>query len=142
MSYVSETRLTVRYAETDMMGIVHHSRYYPWFEVARTEFIKKSGMSYSQMERDGILLPLTETGAKYIRGLKYEDEVLIKCRMTKLSAARCEFEYEVFRLPDMCLCATGRTAHGFVDGSFVPMNLKKKHPKTWEKLTALLYTGE
>ncbi|MBQ6558755.1 MAG: thioesterase family protein, partial [Clostridia bacterium] len=68
MSYTSETFLTVRYAETDMMGIVHHSRYYPWFEVARTEFIKKTGLTYTEMEQMGILLPLTETGAKYHLG--------------------------------------------------------------------------
>ena len=70
MSYKSETFLTVRYAETDMMGIVHHSRYYPWFEQARTDFIKKSGITYTQMEQAGVLLPLAETHCKYIAGLK------------------------------------------------------------------------
>ena len=70
MAFVSETHLTVRYAETDMMGIVHHSRYYPWFEVARTDFIKKIGMSYTEMEKMGIMLPLTETAAKYYYGFK------------------------------------------------------------------------
>ena len=139
MSFVNETRLTVRYAETDMMGIVHHSRYYPWFEVARTEFIKNSGMSYSEMERNGILLPLTETGAKYHGGLRYEDEVLIKCKLVKLSVARCEFEYEVYKLPEMNLMTTGRTAHGFVNSEFVPINLNKIHPELWEKLSALVY---
>ncbi len=138
MSFVSETYLTVRYAETDMMGIVHHSRYYPWFEVARTEFIKKSGMSYTEMENMGVLLPLTETGAKYYLGLKYEDEVLIKCRMVKLSVARCEFKYEVYKLPEMQLMTEGRTAHGFVNRDFAPINLKKQHPDIWEKLSALL----
>ena len=57
MSYTSETRLVVRYAETDMMGIVHHSRYYPWFEQARTDFVKKIGYSYSELEKMGFLLP-------------------------------------------------------------------------------------
>ena len=71
MAYKSKTYLTVRYAETDMMGIVHHSRYYPWFEQARTDFIKETGMSYSQMEKMGILLPLVETGARYLNGLTY-----------------------------------------------------------------------
>ena len=88
MAYVSKTYLTVRYAETDMMGIVHHSRYYPWFEVARTDFIKKTGMRYSDMEKMGIMIPLTKTGAKYIYGLKYEDEVVVTCRMSKLTVAR------------------------------------------------------
>lgn len=139
MSFVSETHLTVRYAETDMMGIVHHSRYYPWFEVARTEFIKNSGMSYSEMEKNGILLPLTETGAKYHSGLRYEDEVVIRCRLVKLSVARCEFEYEVYKLPEMRLTTTGRTAHGFVNSELAPINLKKQNKELWDKLCGLLY---
>ncbi len=138
MSYESKTYLTVRYAETDMMGIVHHSRYYPWFEMARTDFIKKSGITYTEMEKMGVLLPLTETGAKYIYGLKYEDEVMVTCKLTKLSVARCEFGYEVYKLPEMKLMSTGRTAHGFVNREFVPINLKKQYPKLWEKLSELL----
>ena len=138
MSYTSKTYLTVRYAETDMMGIVHHSRYYPWFEVARTDFIKKTGVTYSQMEREGILLPLTETGAKYIYGLRYEDEVMVTCRLSKLTVARCEFEYEVYRLPDKTLMSQGITKHGFVDKTLRPINLKKAHPDLWEKLEKLL----
>lgn len=139
MSFVSKSYLTVRYAETDMMGIVHHSRYYPWFEVARTDFIKKSGISYTEMENMGILLPLTETGAKYYYGLKYEDEVEIECRLTKLTVARCEFTYEVYKLPERKLMTTGRTAHGFVNREFMPINFKKSHPDVWEKLSELVY---
>lgn len=139
MSFISKTYLTVRYAETDMMGIVHHSRYYPWFEVARTEFIKASGISYTEMENMGVLLPLTETGAKYLYGLKYEDEVLITCKLTKLTVARCEFNYEVYKLPEMKLMSTGKTGHGFVNREFAPINLKKSHPELWEKLSGLVY---
>lgn len=142
MSYESETRLTVRYAETDMMGIVHHSRYYPWFEMARTDFIKKSGMTYSEMEKMGVLLPLTETAAKYYGGLRYEDEAVVRCRMTKLTVARCEFGYEVYKLPEMKLMTTGKTGHGFVNRDFVPINLKKAYPDLWEKLSSLVYKEE
>ncbi len=139
MSYVSETRLTVRYAETDMMGIVHHSRYYPWFEAARTDFIKAIGMSYTEMEKMGILLPLTETGAKYYYGLKYEDVALVRCKLTRLTVARCEFKYEVYKLPEMRLMTEGRTSHGFVNRGFEAINLKKRYPEIWEKLNALVY---
>ena len=122
MAFVSETHLTVRYAETDMMGIVHHSRYYPWFEVARTDFIKKIGMSYTEMEKMGIMLPLTETAAKYYYGLKYEDE----------------FTYEVYKLPEKKLMTVGKTGHGFVNREFVPVNLKKLYPEIWNKMHDLL----
>lgn len=135
---ITETYLTVRYAETDMMGIVHHSRYYPWFEVARTEFIKKSGISYTQMENMGILLPLTQTGCDYLHGLRYEDEVVIKCRLSQLSIARCRFDYEVYKLPEMKLMSRGHTCHGFVSKEFKPINLKKAFPEIWELFGSLM----
>ncbi len=136
--YKSETRLTVRYAETDMMGIVHHSRYYPWFEMARTDWIKKAGISYSEMERMGILLPLTETQCKYIYGLRYEDEVLVTCSVSRLTIARVEFQYEVYRLPDMKKVSEGATKHGFTDKELRPINLKKTFPKIWDSLSELV----
>lgn len=138
MAFVSETHLTVRYAETDMMGIVHHSRYYPWFEVARTDFIKKIGMSYTEMEKMGIMLPLTETAAKYYYGLKYEDEVLVTCKMTKLTVARCEFTYEVYKLPEKKLMTVGKTVTALLNREFVPVNLKKLYPEIWNKMHDLL----
>ena len=137
MPYISETYLTVRYAETDMMGIVHHSRYYPWFEQARTDWIKKTGITYSAMEQMGIMLPLTETHCRYHYGLKYEDEVFVTCRAEKLTVARIEFSYEVYKLPERKLMSEGRTQHGFADSDFRPINLKKKFPEVWERLTEL-----
>ncbi len=138
MGYISETKLVVRYAETDMMGIVHHSRYYPWFEVARTDFIKHSGLTYSQMEQMGVLMPLVETGAKYIHGLTYEDEIIVRAYLTELGVAKCSFGYDVIKLPEEKLMATGKTVHGFVDKEFKPMNLKKKFPEVFEALSKLL----
>lgn len=137
MSYKSETFLTVRYAETDMMGIVHHSRYYPWFEQARTDFIKKSGYTYTRMEQEGVLLPLAETQCRYLSGLKYEDEVLVTCEIERLSVARIDFKYEVYKLPERQLMSEGRTKHGFVDPDFKVINLKKTHPEMWERLRSL-----
>ena len=138
MSYISETKLTVRYSETDMMGIVHHSRYYPWFEIARGEFIKEIGLSYGDMEKMGILLPLTETYCKYIQGLTYEDEIIITCRIEKLSVARVSFLYEVIRKKDMVKVSEGRTVHGFVDRNMRPINMKKDYSELWDKMASLV----
>lgn len=138
MTYISETELTVRYAETDMMGIVHHSRYYPWFEIARGEFIKKIGLTYSEMENMGILLPLTETHCKYIQGLTYEDEVIVTCRIEKLSVARISFLYEVIRKKDMKKVSEGKTVHGFVDKNMRPINMKKDYSDLWDKMAELM----
>lgn len=138
MAYTSETYLAVRYAETDMMGIVHHSRYYPWFEQARTDFVKKTGYTYSAMEKMGILLPLSETHCKYIGGMRYEDEAVITCRIEKLTVARIEFSYEVLKKPEMQIMAKGSTVHGFTGTDLKPMNLKKAFPEVWEKLNELV----
>lgn len=90
------------------------------------------------MEKMGIMLPLTETSAKYYYGLKYEDEVLVTCKMTKLTVARCEFTYEVYKLPEKKLMTVGKTGHGFVNCEFVPINLKKLYPEIWNKMHDLL----
>ena len=132
------TVLEVRYAETDMMGIMHHSRYYPWFEVARTEFIKQVGMTYSEMEKMGVMIPLTETEAKYISGLKYEERAEVSCTLFELSAARCGFKYTVKRLSDGKITTTGITRHGFVDSEFKAINLKKKFPELYSRFEGLL----
>jgi acyl-CoA thioester hydrolase len=58
--YINETKIKVRYVETDQMGVVHHSKYYPWFEVARGEYITRMGMTYKQMEEEGIMMPVLE----------------------------------------------------------------------------------
>ena len=79
-------------------------------------------------------MPVTETHAKYIGGLEYEDEVEVTCKLTELSIARCKFEYEVYRRSDNKLMNVGYTKHGFVDETFSPVNLKKKNEELWQLL--------
>lgn len=134
----SITKLTVRYSETDKMGIVHHSRYYPWFEIARADFIKQIGISYDQMEKAGIMMPLTETGAKYKEGARYDEEVEVYCRLTSAGVVRCTFEYEVKRVSDGKTLTTGKTSHAFCDTSMKPINLKKKYPEYYEKIIGMV----
>lgn len=138
MDKFTKTHIRVRYAETDMMGIVHHSRYYPWFEAARSDFIRSAGVSYRDMEKAGILMPLTETHAHYYAGLTYEDEAVIICRLCEMGVAKCRFEYEVYRASDNKLMTTGYTRHGFVNRNFEPVNLKKADSKMWELLRGLV----
>jgi acyl-CoA thioester hydrolase len=134
MEKENRTAIKVRYSETDRMGIVHHSRYFPWFEVGRSEFIAAAGMTYSQVEEAGLLFPLIESGAKYIEGAVYEDDLIIRTVLAGLGKVRCRFEYEVIRVRDQKTIATGFTEHAFVDASFHPVNAKKKFPKIWSIL--------
>lgn len=135
--YISETKITVRYAETDQMGIVHHSNYLIWFEAGRTDFIKGSNISYTEMEQKGILIPLAESNCKYIIGAKYEDELIIKTWVKELTPVKVEFNYSVIREKDEKEIAKGSTLHVFVDRDFKIVNLKKSNLEIFEKLKVL-----
>lgn len=134
---INETEIKVRYAETDKMGVVHHSRYYPWFEVGRTELFASGGLSYGDMEAEGVMMPLVETRCRYIIPAKYEDELIIKTKIESLTGVKIEFEYDVIRKNDGTLLAKGYTLMAFCDLSFKPVNLKKHNPKFWEYITDL-----
>lgn len=136
--YISETKLNVRYAETDKMGVVYHANYLIYFEVARTDFITKSGITYNAMEQNGIMTPVIESHCKYIQGAKYDDELIIKTWVNKLTPIRVEFNYVVIREKDQKEITKGSTLHVFVDNDFKIINLKKKHIDIFEKLQLLL----
>lgn len=129
---ISKSKINVRYAETDKMGIVHHSVYPIWFEVARTDFGKEAGFRYSDLEQKGIYTPLVELGVKYHKPADYDDELEIRTRISKLTPARVVFNYEVYNLKDNSLLSEGFTTHAIVGNNFRPMNLKKVHPDIWE----------
>ena len=136
--YVSETKIRVRYVETDKMGIVHHSNYYIWFEASRDDFIQAAGFSYKDMEEEGIMMPLIETSCRYHQGAKYLDDVIVETSIKELTPIKVIFNYKVLRDSDKKLLATGNTTQAFVDASFQILNIKKKRPELWEKLRALL----
>lgn len=124
------TELTVRYAETDQMGVVHHATYPIWFEIARTDYIKAAGMSYSDMEAAGVMLPVTGISCRYKLPARYDDTLEITARITRFSPARIEFAYEVRRKGEDTILSTGTSAHGFVDSkTFRPLNFKKALPE-------------
>ena len=84
----SQTHIIARYAETDQMGIIHHSVYPVWYEAARTEYIKMAGITYTQLEQQGVMLPLTELTCRYLRPVHYEDEVVIETETIRLTYNR------------------------------------------------------
>ena len=110
----SETKLRVRYAETDQMGVVYYGNYATYFEVARVEALRAIGMSYREMEEEGAMLPVLEQYMKYIRPAKYDDLLTIKTYLKEMPAARIKFEYEVFN-EEGTLLTLGSTKLVFVD---------------------------
>ncbi len=135
---ITKTQITVRYAETDQMGIVHHSVYPIWYEAARTEAIKKIGMNYSTLERNGVMLPLVELNCKYNVPAEYEDVLTITVEIAKLTPARIVFHYQIFKNGIEKPINTGSTIHAWVGKDLKPINLKKQYPEIFEKILSAL----
>ncbi|WP_251859910.1 thioesterase family protein [Clostridium sp. Marseille-Q2269] len=136
--YINTTETTVRYVETDQMGIVHHSNYYPWFEMGRTEFIKAIGMKYTDIENMGIMMPLTESHCKYIKAAKYEDEIVIETYIEKLTPVKIVFSYRIIKKDNNELLAKGGTTQAFVDKeNFKIINLKQSNENLWNRFMDL-----
>ena len=119
----SASRVRVRYAETDTMGVVYYANYFVWFEVGRTEWLRATGWSYREMEREGTSLPVIEAGCEYRRAARYDDELEIRTRATLLTPVRIRFDYEVWRAGDESAVAAGHTVHAAVDAGGRPCRL-------------------
>ena len=109
----SRVHVTVRYAETDMMGIVYHGSYLPWFEIGRTTLLKNHGLSYRELEAAGYRLPVLEVDVKYLKPAFYDDTLTIVTTLGEKPVFRIQLAYEVLRGDE--LLATGHTAHAFID---------------------------
>jgi acyl-CoA thioester hydrolase len=109
----SRAPVTVRYAETDMMGVVYHANYLPWFEIGRTTLLKEIGISYRDLETAGFRLPVLEVSARYLRPAHYDDALEVITVLRERPLVRIRLEYEVRRGDE--LLATGNTVHAFVD---------------------------
>ncbi len=110
---VSRTKIAVRYAETDMMGIVYHGNYLPWFEVGRTTLLKENGLPYRELEAAGFRLPVLEVTCRYLQPARYDDELEIVTTLREKPMLRIKLEYEVRR--GETVLATGYTTHAFVN---------------------------
>lgn len=134
-------RIRVQYHETDQMGVVHHSNYIKWFELGRTEMIRRAGISYGEMEGLGLLLPVVDVQVKYRRPARYDELVKVYTRISKLSPVVMEFDYEV-RLKGEDrgseeLLAEGRTSHMWINEEWRPTRLNRRAPEVYEELVRL-----
>ena len=120
-----ETKLRVRYSETDQMGIVYHAHYLVWFEIGRTEWCRAAGVPYAEMERAGLLIPVTRVECAFRRRSSYDDPIRVLTRMTELSPRGCTFAYEVEN-PAADRLADGATFHVFTDASGRPRRVPEE----------------
>jgi acyl-CoA thioester hydrolase len=117
------SNVRVRYAETDKMGVVYHSNYLIWFEIGRTDWLRETGMTYREMEADGIQLPVIEAHCEYRLGARYDDDVEIRTLAKKLSPVRIQFDYQAIRRSDGVLLAAGHTVHATIDREGRPVRM-------------------
>src|ERR1700710_452526 len=96
-----ETRVRVRYAETDQMGVVYHANYLVWFEVGRVEFIRQLGLDYKSMEREeGCGIAVVDVSARYKLPARYDDELIVQTRLVAARGALVRFAYRIVRVAD------------------------------------------
>ena len=107
-----ETRLRVRYAETDQMGVVYHSNYLVWFEVGRAELIRQMGLDYKAMEREeGAGIAVVEANVRYKAPARYDDEIIVRTRIAGIRGSVLKFAYTIHRAEDNQLLTEGATTH-------------------------------
>ena len=124
----NETRLRVRYAETDQMGVVYHSNHLIWFEVGRVELMRQMGFSYRDMERDdGCFIAVAEVKCRYRAPVYYDDEVLIRTRLKTVRESVVVFSYELVEAASNALVAEGETTHIVTDAKMKVAPLPEKY---------------
>jgi acyl-CoA thioester hydrolase len=113
---VSESRLRVRYAETDQMGVVYHANHFIWFEIGRVEFMRQLGFAYRDMERDhGCFIPVVDARCRYKAPARYDDEVVVRTHLKNVRESVIHFGYELVRAGDGAVLAEGETTHMILD---------------------------
>lgn len=112
--FVFENQIRIRYAETDKMGYVYYGNYAAFYEVARTEMLRSTGISYKELEDMGVMLPVTNLQIKYFQPAKYDDVITIKTSIKERPNVRIQFDYEIYN-QDKKLLNTGFTELVFVD---------------------------
>lgn len=113
------------------MGVVYHANYLNWFEVGRTEWIRSLGMPYADLERQGLLLPVTEVQVKFVQPARYDEWVQVHVRMSDFSHVRLGFEYEVRREEDGALIVAGTSRHVWVNRAWKPVRIDREAPELY-----------
>lgn len=117
----SVSRVRVRYAETDQMGVVYHANYFVWFEVGRTDWLREAGLTYRQLETEGLFLPVTEARCKYLASARYDDDLEIQTTAALVSPVRVGFDYTL--TGPAGVLATGATVHATLDRQGRPIRV-------------------
>lgn len=123
MSHVQVSELRVRYAESDQMGVVYHANYLVWCEIGRTDLIREFGMTYSELERAGILLAVSDASIRFHAAARYDDRIRIETRLAGVRSRSVTFDYHIANADSGDRLATARTTLVSIDRTGRPVTL-------------------
>ena len=124
---ISESRIRVRYAETDQMGVVYHSNHFIWFEVGRVDLMRQFGFLYKQMEQeDQLYIPLVDARCRYKAPARYDEELIVRTHVRNFREKLIVFAYELVRASDNMLLAEGETTHVITGPDLKPRALPER----------------
>jgi acyl-CoA thioester hydrolase len=130
---VCESRLRVRYAETDQMGVVYHANHFVWFEIGRVELLRQIGFSYKDMEaNDGCFIAVVDARCRYKAPARYDDEIIVRTHLKNVRESVVHFGYELLRL-DGLLLAEGETTHVVTNSAMKMTPLPAKYLEAFKK---------
>ena len=133
MNDTCETKLRVRYAETDQMGVVYYANFLVWFELGRVEFLRQLGFRYRDIEReDGCYIAVVEARCRYKAPAFYDDELTVRTRLSFLRGSMVQFAYEILRAADNKAIAVGETIHMICDAEMKVRPLPEKYQRAFE----------
>jgi acyl-CoA thioester hydrolase len=133
---VNETRLRVRYAETDQMGIVYHANHFIWFEVGRVELLRQLGFSYREMEQnDACHIAVVDARCRYKSPARYDDEIIVRTHLKRVRESTIHFGYALLRANDGTLLAEGETTHLVIDAAMNLAPLPEKYMSVFRAAT-------
>jgi acyl-CoA thioester hydrolase len=127
VQHTSETRLRVRFAETDKMGIVYYANYFVWMEIGRTDYCKSVGFSYREMEKDHANMAVADASCRYRAPARYDDEILVRTVIEKLNRRLVSFLYSISNAETGALLAEGRTVHITIDKEGKTCSIPEKY---------------
>ena len=125
---IAESRVRVRYAETDQMGVVYHSNYFIWFEIGRVELMRQLGFAYRDIEQnDGLFIAVADARCRYKAPALYDDEIIVRTHLKNVRESVVHFGYEVVRPSDGSLLAEGETTHIVTNQQLKTARLPEKY---------------
>jgi acyl-CoA thioester hydrolase len=125
----STSKISVRYGETDQMGVVYHVNYLVWFEIGRTDFIETLGLRYAAMEEDGFLSPVVDAKLNFHYPVRYGEKPVVETWLHSYDGIRTKYAYEI-RNEDGKLCVSGTSTHTVVKKeNFRPVSIRRSLPE-------------